>query len=226
MYVHAYQAKIWNLSASERLSRFGNDVILGDLVIPRDSNQTLEEFAEVDKYTIVEVTDENKDQFSIDDVVLPLPGFEVQCPRNPIGDFMKELLAQDDLTFASFDHKRKDVRSKGGYRHVIQQVSNLSWKILPYSDENIPLILGDYDRLVKNPDQLSSVTTGVESFLNPDGLNEGELRALCLEFDLPSSSYATMLFRELTKQSSVQPVAVVSNASASEEPVQDIDDGY
>ena len=36
IYIHAYQSHIWNQSVSQRLVKFGHDVLIGDLVVPKD----------------------------------------------------------------------------------------------------------------------------------------------------------------------------------------------
>ena len=50
IYVHAYQSFVWNRAVTARLQRFGKQVLLGDLVIPKEKanlvdNQTLEDDA-------------------------------------------------------------------------------------------------------------------------------------------------------------------------------------
>jgi tRNA pseudouridine13 synthase len=57
--------------------------------------------------------------------------------------------------------------------------------MLSYNDQTIPLIPTDRDRL--------------EGKLLAGSIEGGKLAAVCLEFSLPSSCYATMALREATK---------------------------
>lgn len=69
---------------------------------------------------------------------------------------------------------------------------NVSFELLKYNDEDVPLIVTDIDLLQKKDD--SSAPAAVVSV--PDG----KFTALKLAFSLPSGAYATMLFRELQKR--------------------------
>lgn len=46
-------------------------------------------------------------KYSLEDVVLPLPGNKIQYPNNFTRDFYAEILAEDDLDFASFENLPK-----------------------------------------------------------------------------------------------------------------------
>lgn len=61
----------------------------------------------------------------------------------------------------------------------------MKWEIVNYDDPTASLVQTDYDRMTKVPE--------------PTFLSAGKYRALKMEFDLPSSSYATMLVREILK---------------------------
>jgi tRNA pseudouridine13 synthase len=56
---------------------------------------------------------------------------------------------------------------------------------MKYENQNDDLILSDYSRMMKDPE--------IES------KEDGQFKALILNFTLPSSSYATMLLREILK---------------------------
>lgn len=70
MYVHAVQSFIWNKLASKRIQK-SKDIIVGDLVQP-DENEKLK---------VVEVTAENIKNHSMDEVVITMPGFDVQYSK-------------------------------------------------------------------------------------------------------------------------------------------------
>ena len=70
MYVHAVQSFIWNKLASKRIQK-SKDIIVGDLVQP-DENEKLK---------VVEVTAENIKNHTMDEVVITMPGFDVQYSK-------------------------------------------------------------------------------------------------------------------------------------------------
>ena len=43
--MHGFQSYIWNKAVSERLRRFGRQVLLGDLVVKKENADLLEEIA-------------------------------------------------------------------------------------------------------------------------------------------------------------------------------------
>jgi len=47
IYIHAYQSYIWNQAVSARLRKFGNQVLIGDLVINKEAAELLEAGDEV-----------------------------------------------------------------------------------------------------------------------------------------------------------------------------------
>ena len=53
------------------------------------------------------LTEDNKDAYTIYDVVMPLPGYDVMPPQNDIGKDYEEMLAKDNFTFTNFKHKVK-----------------------------------------------------------------------------------------------------------------------
>lgn len=119
-YISAYQALIWNKAATERLQKYGCKVIPGDLIQSADGS--------------IEIVTETT--VSIKDVVLPLPGYDIQYPRNEIGDFYKNILDQDLVSF------RKDAppesTAKGSYRRLLSFAENVSHEILT-DDKNSSL---------------------------------------------------------------------------------------
>lgn len=42
IYVHGYQSYVWNRAVSERLRRFGSQVLVGDLVVERENADLIE----------------------------------------------------------------------------------------------------------------------------------------------------------------------------------------
>lgn len=51
------------------------------------------------------VTEDNIDSYTIQDVVLPLPGYHVVLPNYELRNDYETLLQKDELTLESFKHK-------------------------------------------------------------------------------------------------------------------------
>ncbi|TYZ66296.1 hypothetical protein PybrP1_010382 [[Pythium] brassicae (nom. inval.)] len=223
MYTHSYQSFVWNMVASDRVSQFASDApVVGDLVIPHDAVAAalLDEFVAVDETDAtaavpldgddgdagserapkrpkvgasiaapVLVTAENIAQFSVYDVVLPLPGYDIAYPENGLRARYEEILAADGVDFESLQRAtNSEYHLPGSFRHLLKKPLAVSHEIKLYEDPTVPLLETDVDRLEGRAVQAS--------------IPGAKLRALCLDFQLNSSSYATMAVRELLKQSS------------------------
>ncbi|GBC02793.1 hypothetical protein RclHR1_04820011 [Rhizophagus clarus] len=198
MYVHAYQSYIWNHIVSERIRIHGCDApVVGDLVIKDEDsiadigNEDLVD----DNFTVnsddkkeikVKVlSEEDLNDYSIFDVVLPLPGYSVIYPNNDIFEKYKELMWKDHLDPREMRRNVKDFSLSGSYRKIMGKPSDLSWKIFKYDDQDISLSLTDLDLLDGKSD--------------PESLPDGKNTALRVNLSLLASSYATVLLRELMK---------------------------
>lgn len=73
----------------------------------------------------------------------------------------------------------------GAYRKLIVLPGKLSWKLVRHASETDNLIRSDLEALNGEPE--------------PQSVEDGPLRALLVEFQLPSSTYATMVLREILK---------------------------
>jgi tRNA pseudouridine13 synthase len=215
MYTHSYQSFVWNSVVNERLTKYPTDrCILGDLVIPADAAATWEEEDttlnedEDDQATsiepeslshkrrrlneeihVIEITLENIDHYSINDVVLPMPGYAIQYPKNHLKQLYEKILQNDGVDFEKLlKTTGAEYHLPGTFRHILRKPIDVQYEIKDYNDPSIPLMRTDVDILMeKDP---------------PKSIPDGKYRALCLEFQLGSSSYATMALRELLKQSS------------------------
>ncbi|KAK3818582.1 MAG: pseudouridine synthase [Benniella sp.] len=220
MYIHAYQSYVWNHMASERIRLYGLDKpVVGDLVAEDraalDASDDIEDEkgtskdAESGSHVRAKVlTDADVDHYTIYDVILPMPGFDVIYPTHAIGDKYKELMAKDGLDPHKMRHPNKEYSLPGSYRTFISKPENVEWEIVRYNEANVPLTLTDLERL--------------EGKSKPEGVPEGKFLALILNLTLRSSQYATMAIREVCKQdtsaafqSSLNPVEG-SNANADE----------
>ncbi|XP_070192243.1 pseudouridylate synthase 7 homolog isoform X2 [Littorina saxatilis] len=206
IYPHAYQSMVWNIMASRRIKTFGLKPVVGDLVLPSGAvadaevepemvdadgeNGSQEEEHPQNKKTRERVKpivleDGKVSQYTIYDVVLPLPGFDVLYPNNEVHTWYKEHLEKDGFDINSMERKNRDFSLPGSYRAIVVQPTDVEWKTFRYNDPTVALALSDSDRM-----------DGVEE---PQSVEDGKLRALRLTFNLPTSSYATMALREVLK---------------------------
>ena len=151
----------------------------------KDEEETSEENP---KGQVSVVTEENMESISIYDVVMPLPGSKVVYPDNGTKHFYQEELEADGLKMdpRTFVNKSDPSYSLGGgYRKIVSKPGDMVWRHMKYSDPNGDLIISDIDRLDGVPE--------VES--DADGAYNG----LVVEFNLKSSTYATMALREALK---------------------------
>lgn len=124
MYVHAYQSYVWNSAVSERVRLYGcTKPIIGDLVLRSDvkeengeTSERAQDGVEVDDTVrtskkisqeslkaasktpaVFPLTEETVHQYTIYDVVLPLPGYTVTYPEGQISDLYRRMLKADGL---------------------------------------------------------------------------------------------------------------------------------
>lgn len=199
--------------ASERIGKFANDKpIVGDLVIPHDA-ALAEEFVadEEDGALRVEdstgaqdgpvakkprhessssamkpifVTAENIDQYSIYDVVLPLPGYDVVYPENDLKSRYQAVLDEDGVDFDSLLRAtNSEYHLPGSFRHILKKPIQVTHVLKRYDDATIPLLETDVDRLEGKPLQAS--------------IPDAKLRALCLDFQLSTFFFFTTVCQPL-----------------------------
>ncbi|KAH0267424.1 pseudouridine synthase TruD/Pus7, partial [Aureobasidium melanogenum] len=122
MYVHAYQSLVWNTVAGRRYELYGNKVVAGDLVLVHE-HKDKEAYAQQDEETIDDCGEiivrpaahdtatslEDKferaraltpeeaasGKYTIFDLVLPLPGFDVMYPANELGAYYSEYMGSE-----------------------------------------------------------------------------------------------------------------------------------
>ena len=137
------------------------------------------------KEDLLELVDD-PDKFNIHDVLLPIPGTKVKFPDNEVKAWYQDFLSEVGLSLDSFDSSVKDYKLPGDYRMVIIKPSDVQYEVTSYQDPVKDLIPSDLDTLLNTPVDIQDDC-------------DGPLRALILQFSLPSSSYATMALREIMK---------------------------
>ncbi|CAO2616962.1 Pseudouridylate synthase 7 homolog, partial [Lemmus lemmus] len=171
MYIHSYQSYVWNNMVSRRIEDYGLKPVPGDLVLKGATATYIEE--------------DDVNNYSIHDVVMPLPGFDVIYPKHKISEAYREMLTADNLDIDNMRHTIRDYSLSGAYRKIIIRPQNVSWEVIAYDDPKIPLFNTDVDNLEGKPP--------------PVFASEGKYRALKMDFSLPPSTYATMAIREVLK---------------------------
>ena len=168
MYVHAVQSLIWNQLASKRIQK-SSKIMVGDLVQP-DENQKLQVF---------DVTADNIKDFTIDQVVLTMPGFDVRYSK-VIEPELDPILTDLGLTRDSFAGKVKDYRLPGAYRKLIARPKNFDAKLVTYSKEDENLLKSERDTL---PELMGEQDKSEEK----EEVKDLEAKmALIVEFELPT----------------------------------------
>ncbi|KAL2155946.1 hypothetical protein VTH82DRAFT_688 [Thermothelomyces myriococcoides] len=162
MYIHAYQSYVWNFVATRRWSKYGAKVIEGDLVLvdgssrrdPSDDEE-FNPFAENDDDNVyaqayaLTAADVASGKYTIFDVVLPTPGYDVSYPRNDIGDYYVEFMGRpENGSLDPFDMRRRqrEFSLSGNYRHLIGRlIGNPQYAIRAYRDDTEQMYPTDLD---------------------------------------------------------------------------------
>ncbi|CCG84404.1 protein of unknown function [Taphrina deformans PYCC 5710] len=187
IYMHAYQSLVWNNATTQRLRRHGIHPIVGDLVleeaeVPNDTT----EINDKDGKAVLRarhLRSEELSNYTIYDVVLPLPGCDVSYPNHDIKEYYAEFMKKEQLDPFNMVRNTKETTLMGSYRKIMSRAIDLEWQILKYGDEQ-----KDAQLVATNLDELEGKTISLPA--------AGPNTAVRLEFQLESAAYATMLLRE------------------------------
>ncbi|KAI0969281.1 pseudouridine synthase [Xylaria arbuscula] len=170
MYGHAYQSLVWNFVASKRWDRFGAQVINGDLVLIKTKSAATISTDDHDRDTedspvwaediaaslesgfvphIVTNDDLQDMKYSIYDVVLPSPGWDVTYPPNEIGDFYAEFMGKPEnggLDPHDMRRRQRDFSLPGSYRKLMGKLKRVpTASVQAYSNDLEQLVPTDLD---------------------------------------------------------------------------------
>ncbi|KAF3072206.1 Multisubstrate pseudouridine synthase 7 [Trichoderma lentiforme] len=142
MYLHACQSHVWNHAASRRWELHGEKIVKGDLVIveteaapqvsgqDQDGDDIINPSAEYDDDDVPlrarPLTEEeaSSGKYTVHDIVLPTPGYDVIYPDNEIGEFYKEFMGREE-NGALDPHKMRRMRREfslpGRYRRLMNR---------------------------------------------------------------------------------------------------------
>jgi len=188
MYCHSYQSSIWNRCVSHRVSTYGFEVVVGDVVYDAQTNANGDGDDDASSRYIY-VTDDNIGRFCIEDVVLPLPSFAAKLPKHDSAAFMLKLLENDNVSLQSFAGLQQDFAIKGhNYRRIIARPKDVTARVRYY---------GNDDELLLDDTHFQSDTTASNVTSNVVEESKTSKIAWILSFALPKSCYATMCLRQL-----------------------------
>ena len=179
MYVHAYQSLVWNVAVSERWSKFGSSVIEGDLVlvnehtdkvdapvkaeeVDEDGEPIIQPAAE-DRATNIEDTftraralskeEAKSGKYTIFDIVLPTPGYDILYPANEMTKFYEMFMASPrggGLDPHDMRRQWKDASLSGSYRKLLAKPGKeISFEIKTYEKDDAQFVQTDIDCLNK-----------------------------------------------------------------------------
>jgi tRNA pseudouridine13 synthase len=197
---------------------------------PAENSSTMQPSSVNDGVHVVTQEDVEAARFSIRDVLLPLVGSDSVLPTHEISNYLLQLLAEDGLTLKSFATCSAIYRTEGGYRRLIQIPGNFEYCVIGYADPDVELVDTELSAFVKRrrnaeAEAFEPAAVPASSLPNKNILNEGgaasnsgeTLRAAILRFTLPPGTYATIMLRELTKESTrAQYQAQLTNAGAAD----------
>lgn len=205
MYAHAYQSYIWNLVVSKRFEMFGMEVQVGDLVLVQNEapaqeqdvdGEDFEEDVATSKFVRARpLTEEDiaTSTYTIYDVVLPTPGFDILYPANEkLMQVYTDVMAKDGLDPLKMNRRVREFSLAGSYRHIMGKPTNLSYKIVKYDDPHEPMVRTDLELTRLKKEGQNNVAREIDH-------QEGERTGVVLTMQLPVSSYATMALREFMK---------------------------
>jgi tRNA pseudouridine13 synthase len=168
LYVHAYQSYLWNQLVSSRWRQSGGRLVVGDVV--RDANGEL-----------VTVSDLTIGQYSVFDVILPLPIVDA-------GSTAARLMEADGVTPQMFRKLAGEYGATGDWRPMLGRAQDLQWALIRHGGMDDQLLDTDWDKMNDVANQVNWT-------------EHGQILSLLLEFSLGGGQYATMLVREILKRS-------------------------
>ena len=225
MYAHAYQSLVWNFAVGKRWRLYGNKVVEGDLVMINDHKDKtadgVTEDVDADGEVVIQPSGDDRAHgiddiferaraltaeeaesgaYSIFDVVLPLPGYDIIYPLNSMTEFYKSFMASErggGLDPHDMRRKQRDYSLSGSYRKILARIeAGYSFKVMTYENEAEQFVETDLDRINRGSSD-EDIDLGIlKQRRQPQ---EGDQLALVLKMQLGSSQYATMALRELMK---------------------------
>ncbi|XP_013853411.2 pseudouridylate synthase 7 homolog-like protein isoform X2 [Sus scrofa] len=124
------------------------------------------------KVHLVTEEDESANTYAIHQVVLPVLGYNIQYPKNKVGQWYQEVLSRDGLQTCRFKIPPLKLNVPGCYRKILKHPHNLSYQLIEDADIDVK----------KDGSHIDEATV-----------------SLLISFDLDASCYATVCLREIMK---------------------------
>jgi len=233
MYAHAYQSFVWNHVTSARLRMSRTVVLPGDLVFAEQLIPAPVEEVDQDGEVVIAPADSADiradgiqraralsaeeaagGKFSIADVVLPSPGWDIEYPANPeLMAVYKEVMAREQLDPLDMRRSVRDYSLTGSYRKIM---SNFIDDEISYEVRRCKLgeqvVSTDLEVIERNRDAANKTTEAGEkrkregedaemegAQMAEEEQQEEEETVVIVRMRLGTSCYATMALREVMK---------------------------
>ena len=111
----------------------GNEVLVANSETEVEDDTDEAEIVKPSRIKVRQLTEEDLDsstQYSIYDVVMPLPGYDVMYPGNSMKDWYRELMDKDGLDVDNMRHKVKDYSLSGAYRFEMKDLKGVCLYLL------------------------------------------------------------------------------------------------
>lgn len=140
-YLHSYCSRVWNEAAKYRLQTLGFKPVQGDLVWAGSETGLKSTTEELNAPQVHVVTsEEEKDEvFSLDQVILPMPGNSVKYPENLLGQWYQDRLAQDGLGSCRFRVTPLKLNVPGCYRPLLAKPQNITYSLRTAEEPSLSL---------------------------------------------------------------------------------------
>jgi tRNA pseudouridine13 synthase len=244
IYVHAYQSLVWNVAAGKRWTTYGDNVVEGDLVLVNEhkdkeestqcaTDQTIDQDGEMiinpegadsalageedfERARPLTAEEAASGKYTVYDIVLPQVGYDVEYPKNRIGQFYKEFMASErggGLDPHNMRRSWREASLPGSYRKFLARPldSSVSYEVHDYTKVNEQFVETDLDRLRKNGQRgLGAANDRGKPKEEAKDAKMGEAEeedvkiAVVIKLQLGTSTYATVALRELMKPGGVQ----------------------
>lgn len=192
MYAHAYQSYVWNAVASERV-KMGSSLLVGDLVLVQNDESAIQ------RAYVVTAEDVAEAKYTIFDVVLPTPGFDITYPEHLVAHY-ERVMSKDGIDCHNMKRSIKEFSLFGAYRGVFAKPMHVDWELRRYAQDEDTVMYTDREaieqgtKLAPEPDSTpKSDAQSVETIPGPK-------LAIVIRMGLGTSQYATMALREAMKQ--------------------------
>ncbi|KAK5949059.1 multisubstrate pseudouridine synthase 7 [Knufia fluminis] len=146
----------------------------------------------------------NSGKYSIFDIVLPQPGYDILYPDNESGEFYKTFMSTPEggeLDPYSMRRKHREFSLSGSYRKVLARIGeDFDVEVHSYAKDDEQFVKTDVDLMhgARRGDEANEAE-GNAAERGPDEKSEGDKVAAVLKFQLGASQYATMALRQLSR---------------------------